>query len=103
MDETIKHRLPVDPRERRAELERRSAPDPNRPRLSTIDEATLRPVERKAAEAYANAEDAVDHLVQFAEDVGSGEISMDGVVVAPLEDDDSLVTHLEEIRSHLQR
>jgi hypothetical protein len=100
---TTKHRLPVDPRERKAELERRSAPDPHRPRLPTVDEEALLPVERKAAEAYACVEDAVDRITQFADDVGSGEISMDGVVVAPLDEDDSLVLHLQDMRAHLQR
>lgn len=33
---------------------------------------------------------------RFADDVESGEIFPDGVVVTPVEDDDSLVRHLDE-------
>lgn len=75
----------------------RSLPNPHRPRLNTEMEAALEPLERRAALVYTDAELAVQRLQAVVDEVES-----DAVPIEELWDDDSVVTHLAELRARAE-
>lgn len=72
-------------------LVERSAPDPDRPRLSEEWERQLAAVDAKSAACYASMEDLSDQLDRLAHELD------DGVVVEQAADDDSLAVRVEEV------
>lgn len=82
--------LPTDPIERTRHLVRRSAPNPERPRLPDDDERVLADCDARNAACYAAIEDATDRLRRATED-----ISADGVVFEPIDDPGSLAFRLQ--------
>lgn len=81
--------LSREPIERTHQLVRRSAPNPDRPRLPDDDERVLADCDARNAACYAAIEDATDRLSRAVED-----ISADGVVFEPIDDPGSLPYHL---------
>jgi hypothetical protein len=67
-----------------------------RPTLNPADEAKLAGSSAELADSIAQSERCTEALQQFAADVDSERISMDGVVLEPVDEDDSLVVHIEE-------
>jgi len=82
-------------------LVERSAPDPDRPRLSDEWERQLAEVDVKSAACYASMEDLSDQLDRLAADLGGGAVD-DGVVVEQADDQDSLVFHVEEFNRNVE-
>lgn len=72
-------------------LVERSAPDPDRPRLSDEWERQLADIDAKSAACYASMEDLSDQLDRVARELD------DGVVVEQAADDDSLAVRVEEV------
>lgn len=97
-------RLPTDPRARTLELSRRTAPHPGVPRMpDPQDEARLAALDERLAKTYAEAEDVSDRVDRFIDDVDSGEIFPNGVILAPVEEEDTLVTRIEEGRRAVRK
>lgn len=74
------------------------------PRALRAQRATLRPADERrllaveaGLEAAGNsADDVVAEVRRFTEDVESGGVIEGGIVLEPIEDNDSLVQHVEE-------
>ncbi len=89
-------RLPTDPVPRALALVERSRPSTNRPRLTDPElEARMAAMEAERAMDYAEREDVIDRLDRVAETIDE---SADGVVRVELDDDDSVVHHLRNLR-----
>jgi hypothetical protein len=74
-------------------------PRSERATLPPEDEALLAAASRELGRAIAAADRCTAEVAKFAADVDSERISMDGVVLEPADDDDSLVVHvLENLR-----
>lgn len=82
------YRTPTPPMRPRARTQR--------PTLPPEDEAKLAESSAELSEATAQSARCTERLQKFASDVDSERISMEGIVLAPIEDDDSLVTHVED-------
>jgi hypothetical protein len=67
-----------------------------RPTLSPEDEAKLASSSAELADAIAETGRCTADLLQFTADVDSERISMDGIVLLPIEEEDSLVSHVED-------
>lgn len=79
-------------------LVERSQPSQDRPRISEEFERQLRPVHAKSAACYASMEDLSDQIEQLARRIDSDE----GVVVDEMDEDaNSVVNHIEEIRTEI--
>lgn len=93
------HRLPVNPVDRAAALVRRSAPSPDAPALPPLPTDISRAVadsERERAILYAQFDDATDRCYQLADAIESSGVVID--VIDP-DDEDSLVTSLDDVRT----
>lgn len=71
-------------------------PRPQRSTLPPRDEAKLAPSSLELERARREAQQCAVQLEQMAKDIDSDRVSMDGIVLAPLDDDDSLVTSVAE-------
>lgn len=67
-----------------------------RPTMRPEDEAKLADSSAELERTLAQADRCTADLQRFAADLDSERISMDGIVIDPVEDDDSLVIHVEE-------
>lgn len=88
-------RLPQGP-QRIVALVERSTPNPDRPRLSAELEAQLAELDRKSAACYALMEDISDRIAQLAD-----KIDAEAIVESPIDDNDSLVHHLDDVSMRL--
>ncbi len=89
-------KLPPRGHRRVAALIKRSQPNRSRPRMPTEYEDALRESDEELATCYAAMEDlgaSLDDLIV--------ELDGDGVVLEPFDDDDSAVTHIEEVADEL--
>ena len=76
---------------------KRSAPRKDRPRISAEFEDQLAAVDAESAACYASMEDLSDKIEQVVDRIES-----DGVVMESMdEDDDSVVTHISEVRREI--
>jgi hypothetical protein len=89
-------RLPTDPSQRALALVERSLPSVARPRLADPElEAKMVAAEQERALRMASREDLFDRLDRVTRMV---EESDDGVIQVEIEDNDSLVQHIEVLR-----
>lgn len=89
-------RLPTDPVPRALALVERSRPSPDRPRLSDPElEAKMVEMESGRAVDYAAREDVLDRLDKIREEIDESE---DGVVRVELDETDSVVHHVDNLR-----
>lgn len=70
-------------------------PRVRRPTLRAADEQRLAPLVRSLDQAMESVDGVVQHLTQFTDDVDSDRVPVGGVVLEEMDDDDSLVTHVE--------
>jgi hypothetical protein len=80
----------------RSKTPRMRLPRQQRATLPPADEARLEPSTTELDRLRRDAQRAADELEQIAQDIDSDRMSMDGIVLAPLEDDDSLVISVKE-------
>ena len=73
----------------------RARPDGRRPRISAESEAVLEPVERATAQCYAECELLTHRLHKLAESIENGD---DAVPLVDLDDSDSALYHIHELR-----
>lgn len=67
----------------------------------TEDDRRLALVDQQLDEACESVDEVIAAVEQFTEDVDSDRLAVDGVVLEPLDDEDSLVIHLaEHLRAH---
>jgi hypothetical protein len=89
-------RLPTDPVDRAHALVERSRPKADRPRLSDPElEARMVEAEQDRAVRFAAREDVFDRLDRVRETIDESE---DGVISVEVNDEDSLVHHIAELR-----
>lgn len=67
-----------------------------RPTLPPADEARLAATTADLHESIEESKRCVAEVQRFTQDMDSEKISMEGVVLEPVEDDDSLVMHVRE-------
>lgn len=69
---------------------------PRRPTLRDRDEQRLAPLARSLDQAMESVDGVVQDLSQFADDVDSDRVLVGGVILEPIDENDSLVTHVED-------
>lgn len=67
---------------------------PTRPLHVRADDQRLAAVDRELDETSDSVDTAVAEIMQFVADVDSDKLDVGGIVMAPIEDDDSLVIHV---------
>lgn len=74
-----------------------------RARLPTEIEEKLRACEQQLAGEIAELDAVAATVEDITEKVESGEILVPGTVVAPIDDDPSMVRHITELRREIER